>query len=243
MIQWYTDGGENMPIQENLEKIKKNIDAAAKKAGKSAEDIILLGATKTVEPERMQTAINMGLSHIGENRVQELVDKYDKVQGATWHFIGHLQTNKVKYIIDKAALIHAADSTRILDEIERQAAKHGMRAHVLLEINASGEESKFGMPFEAARPIIEENEKRQHVQIDGLMTIGPNTKEEGAVRAAFARMRALYERLGTEKFQNCRMEYLSMGMSGDYEAAIEEGANIVRIGSAIFGYREYGGKQ
>ncbi len=232
-----------MPIQENLEKIRSEIAAAAQRAGRRPEEIILLGATKTVEPARMQTAVDFGLSHIGENRVQELVEKYDKIQGATWHFIGHLQTNKVKYIIDKAALIHAADSARLLDEIERQAQKHGIRAHVLLEINASGEESKFGMPFSAARPIIEENEKRKNVQIDGLMTIGPNTKEEGAVRAAFEKMRTLFETLRTEKFENCRMEYLSMGMSGDYTAAIEEGANIVRIGSAIFGYREYGGKQ
>ncbi len=232
-----------MHLKQNLAHVQMQIEKAAARAGRKKEEIILLGATKTVEPLRIQRAIDAGLLHIGENRVQELTEKYDKVHGAQWHFIGHLQTNKVKYIIDKATLIHAADSTRLLDEIARQAKKHGLCAHVLLEINASGEESKFGMGFDEVLPIIADNEAREGVQIDGLMTIGPNTREEAAVRAAFGRMRALYESLRTEKFQNCRMQYLSMGMSGDFTVAIEEGANIVRIGSAIFGHRENGGNQ
>ncbi len=230
-----------LSIRQNLETIQIQIEKAATRAGKKKEDIILLGATKTVEPARIQEAVDAGLSHIGENRVQELRDKYGSILGAHWHFIGHLQTNKVKYIIDKAELIHAADSIHLLDEIARQAQKRDIQAHVLLEINASGEDSKFGLDFEEALPIIESNEERRHVQIDGLMTIGPHTKEERIIRGAFSRMRDLYEKLGREKFQNCRMQYLSMGMSGDYVAAIEEGANIVRIGSAIFGYRENGG--
>ncbi len=232
-----------MDIRHNLETVQIQIEKAAASVGRKREDIILLGATKTVEPARIQEAIDAGLSHIGENRVQELTEKYEAVHGAEWHFIGHLQTNKVKYIIDKAKLIHAADSSRLLDEIQRQAQKHGICAHVLLEINASGEESKFGMGFEEALPVILENEARENVQIEGLMTIGPHTKDEAAVRFAFKKMRALYERLGAQEFKNCRMQYLSMGMSGDYVAAIEEGANIVRIGSAIFGYRENGGNQ
>ncbi len=232
-----------MQIKQNLENVQIQIEKAAAKAGRKPAEIILLGATKTVEPTRIQAAVDAGLSYIGENRVQELTDKYGSVQGAHWHFIGHLQTNKVKYIIDKAELIHAADSTRLMDEIQRQAEKHGIEAHVLLEINASGEESKFGMAFEEALPMIEENEKRKNVQIEGLMTIGPHTKDETVVRKAFARMRNLFEKLGTQRFANCRMQYLSMGMSGDFAAAIEEGANIVRIGSAIFGHRENGGKQ
>lgn len=232
-----------MHIGQNLENVQIQIEKAAARAGRKREDIILLGATKTVEPPRIQEAVDAGLLHIGENRVQELTEKYGKVHGAEWHFIGHLQTNKVKYIIDKAKLIHAADSSRLLDEIQRQAQKHGICAHVLLEINASGEESKFGMEFDEALPMILENEARENVQIEGLMTIGPHTKDETVVRGAFAKMRALYERLGAQKFKNCRMQYLSMGMSGDYTAAIEEGANIVRIGSAIFGHRENGGNQ
>ncbi len=232
-----------MPIRQRLEEIEFEIEKAAKKAGRKREDIILLGATKTVEPEKIQEAVDAGLRYIGENRVQELVDKYESVQGASWHFIGHLQTNKVKYIIDKAELIHAVDSTHLLREIQKQAQKRNRVAHVLLEINASGEESKFGMEFAEALPAILENEAHSNVRIDGLMTIGPNTREIQAVRASFEKMRLLFEKLGKQRFKNCTMKYLSMGMSGDYAVAIEEGANIVRLGSAIFGYRVNGGKQ
>ena len=230
-----------MQIKQNLEMVQRKIEEAAIRAGRKKEDIILLGATKTVDTARIQTAIDAGLSYIGENRVQELTEKYGKTKGAHWHFIGHLQTNKVKYIINKAELIHAADSGKLLDEIERQAKKHSLTAHVLLEVNASGEESKFGMTYDEVLPLIEENESRTNVQIDGLMTIGPHTKEEKVVRAAFQEMYNLYEKLEGKSFQNCRMQFLSMGMSGDYTVAIEEGANIVRVGSAIFGYRDYGG--
>lgn len=245
MTQSYIKEGFSLykEIAENLKAVENRIARAAERAGRKREDIILLGATKTVEPERIQYAVNSGLRYIGENRVQELTDKFGQVQNAQWHFIGHLQTNKVKYIIDKAALIHAADTSRLMDEISRQAEKHGLCAHVLLEVNASGEESKFGMDFNAVLPMIEENEGRNGVEIEGLMTIGPNTRDEAAVRKSFEKMRTLYESIGAQSFRHCRMQHLSMGMSGDYEIAIEEGANIVRIGSAIFGYRNYGGNQ
>ena len=193
-----------MPIRQRLEEIEFEIEKAAKKAGRKREDVILLGATKTVEPCRIQEAIDAGLRYIGENRVQELVDKYESVQGASWHFIGHLQTNKVKYIIDKAELIHAVDSAHLLREIQKQAQKRNRVAHVLLEINASGEESKFGMEFAEALPVILENEAHENVQIDGLMTIGPNTGEIKAVRASFEKMRHLFEELETQKFKNCK---------------------------------------
>ncbi len=230
-----------LPILENLAVVQNRIAEAARRAGRSAKDILLVGATKTVEPARIQTAVDGGLLYIGENRVQELCAKYDAVENAHWHFIGHLQTNKVKYIIDKAELIHAVDSERLLDEIERQAGKRGKIAHVLLEINASGEESKFGMPFDAAHRIMEGNEAREHVRIEGLMTIGPHTKDEATVRSAFAKMRVLYKKLEEEAYAHSKMQYLSMGMSGDFVWAIEEGANVVRVGSAIFGHRESGG--
>ncbi len=231
-----------MPIPKNLEQVQLHIEEAAKRAGRKKEDILLLGATKTVEPARIQVAVDAGLMHIGENRVQELRDKFGHVEGASWHFIGHLQTNKVKYIIDKATLIHAVDSDKLLDEIEVQGAKRGIRARVLLEINASGEESKFGLAFSDVLPIIERNEARHHVEILGLMTIGPNTHNAAEIQKAYAKMYKTFDALGSQKFENCRMDYLSMGMSGDYPLAIAEGANIVRIGSAIFGYRENGGK-
>ena len=231
-----------MTIEERLEEVQSRLCTAAAKAGKSPDEIILLGATKTVDPGRIQEAANLGLRYIGENRVQEFTDKYGKVDDVHWHFIGHLQTNKVKYIIDKAEMIHAADSAKLLDEIQRQAEKHVLSANVLIEVNASGEESKFGVTFDEVLPLIEENEKRSHVEICGLMTIGPHTRDEKSVRTAFSKMQKLYETLADKKFTHTRMQYLSMGMSGDYEVAIEEGANIVRVGSAIFGYRENGGK-
>lgn len=223
----------------NLEKIQNEIKAAANRAGRREEDILLLGATKTVEPEIIQKAVDGGLRYIGENRVQELVDKFDKVHSAHWHFIGHLQTNKVKYIIDKAELIHAVDTVHLLDEIEKQAKKKNIVANVLIEVNASGEESKFGTGFDAVLPLIEANENNENVKIRGLMTIGPYTQNTDEIRLAFRNMYSLYEKLGRETFQNCRMQHLSMGMSGDYTVAIEEGANIVRIGSAIFGHRKW----
>ncbi len=228
-----------MQIKQNLEKIQNEIEAAAKRAGRSAEEIILLGATKTQEPDVIQEAVDAGLSYIGENRVQELVEKYGKVHSAHWHFIGHLQTNKVKYIIDKAELIHAVDSAHLLAEIEKQAKKHNLFKEVLIEVNASGEESKFGVDFDAVVPLIEENEKNTNVKIRGLMTIGPHTAEKEEIRKAFRNMRRLYETLSEKTYQNCSMQYLSMGMSSDYIVAIGEGANIVRIGSAIFGHRKW----
>lgn len=232
-----------MSIEERLAAIKENIAATAKKAGRSPGEIILLGATKMVEPDRIQEAVNVGLTHIGENRVQEFTEKYGKVEPVHWHFIGHLQTNKVKYIIDKAELIHAVDSARLLDEIQRQAEKHSILANVLIEVNASGEASKFGVSFDAVLPLIEENESRPNVKIAGLMTIGPHTRDETSVRTAFSKMRRLYDSLSGQVFSHAGMQYLSMGMSGDYSIAIEEGANIVRVGSAIFGHRENGGKE
>lgn len=228
-----------MQILDNLEKIQNEIGVAARRAGRDAKDIILLGATKTVDPEIIQKAVDGGLSYIGENRVQELCDKYDKVHRAHWHFIGHLQTNKVKYIIDKAELIHAVDSAHLLDEIEKQAKKHNLVSRVLIEVNASGEESKFGTGFDAVIPLIEANEKNTNVQIAGLMTIGPHTDNTDEIRTAFRNMNALYEKIGVSSYRNTKMQYLSMGMSGDYTVAIEEGANIVRIGSAIFGHRKW----
>lgn len=228
-----------MQVLDNLEKIQNEIRLAARRCGRDEKEIILLGATKTQEPETIQKAVDAGLSYIGENRVQELLEKFDKVHKAHWHFIGHLQTNKVKYIIDKAELIHAVDSAHLLEEIEKEAKKKNLTANILVEVNASGEESKFGTEFDAVRPLIEANEKNENVKISGLMTIGPHTTDTDEIRKAFRNMHALYEALGKEAYKNAKMQYLSMGMSSDYIVAIEEGANIVRIGSAIFGHRKW----
>ena len=170
-----------MFLQENISAVRERVLKAALAAGRKAEDIIVLGATKTVSPDNINIAVDNGIINIGENRVQEFCDKYNSVsKNAIWHFIGHLQTNKVKYIIDKVQLIHSVDSEKLLDEIDRQAQKHGICADVLLEVNQAGEASKFGLDPENVLRVVENNEKRNNVKIKGLMTVGPicNTKTE-----------------------------------------------------------------
>lgn len=229
---------ENLSL--NIKNVFEGIEKAARRSGRKPDDIMLVAATKTVDTERINTAISLGVKNIGENRVQEFTEKYDSIEGEVCHhFIGHLQTNKVKYLIPKVSLIHSADSEKLLDEIERLSKKHNVKTGVLLEINASGEESKFGIEFSEAEEIIKNNEKREHCLIKGLMTIGPNYSAEEQIRSAFKKMKELFDFLSGKDYKNCEMKYLSMGMSGDYTIAIEEGANIVRVGSAIFGARHY----
>ena len=225
-------------IRENIEKIRERISIAAQKSGREEKDVILLAATKTVSPERINEAIDCGITDIGENRVQEFKEKYGYIKkGVNHHFIGHLQTNKVKYIVGKTCLIHSAQSGKLLDEIERLSEKCGILSHVLIEVNASGEDTKFGVGFDDVLKMLENNESRNNVFIDGLMTIGPNTASITAIRDSFKNMKNLFDTLSKLQFKNSAMKYLSMGMSADYEIAIEEGANIVRIGSAVFGKR------
>ncbi len=227
-------------LSENIKKVFQNIEKAARISGRDKSDIILLAATKTVTPEKINAAIDLGIGHIGENRVQEYTEKYDSIkENVVHHFIGHLQSNKVKYLLPRISLVHSVESEKLLDEIERISKKHGKATDVLLEINASGEESKFGIEFSEAEEFIKNNQKREYCKIKGLMTIGPNYSTEEEVRSAFKKMKELFDNLSQKKFENCEMKYLSMGMSGDYEIAIEEGANIVRVGSAIFGARSY----
>lgn len=227
-------------LSQNIKTVFENIEKAAEKSGRKAEDIIMVAATKTVSADRINEAISLGVKNIGENRVQEFTDKFDSINGdVTHHFIGHLQTNKVKYLVPKIALIHSVESERLLDEIDRLSKKHGVISEVLLEINASGEDTKFGIEFDEAEEIIRNNENRENCLIKGLMTIGPNYSTEDEIRAAFKKMKKLFDELSEKDYKNTEMKYLSMGMSGDYEIAIEEGANIVRVGSAIFGARNY----
>ncbi len=227
-------------LSQNIKTVFENIEKAAERTGRKAEDIIMVAATKTVSADRINEAISLGVKNIGENRVQEFTDKFESIKGdVTHHFIGHLQTNKVKYLVPKIALIHSVESERLLDEIDRLSKKHGVISEVLLEINASGEDTKFGIEFAEAEEIIRNNENRENCLIKGLMTIGPNYSTEDEIRAAFKKMKKLFDELSEKDYKNTEMKYLSMGMSGDYEIAIEEGANIVRVGSAIFGARNY----
>ena len=227
-------------LKENVEKVFGNIKNAALKSGRKPEDIIMVAATKTVDADIINEAIKCGVKHIGENRVQEFTDKYEDIKGdVTHHFIGHLQTNKVKYLIPKISLIHSVESEKLLDEIDRLSKKHSVISDVLLEINASGENTKFGIAFSEAEEIIKNNENRENCRIKGIMTIGPNCREEDTIRQSFRNMKNLFDELSEKDFKNTEMKYLSMGMSGDYEIAIEEGANVVRVGRAIFGERVY----
>ncbi len=230
-------------IEKNLEDVKKRIKDAAEKNGRSAEDVTLITVTKTHPPEMINEAIRCGVTDIGENKVQEIMDKYDKVEkGVRWHLIGHLQTNKVKYIIDKVYMIHSVDSVKLMDEIERQAEKQGVEAvKILIQVNISGEETKFGVDISEVEELLAHAKDLKHVKVCGLMTI--LAKFDTAV-ANSLHFRDIYNKfidISKNKYDNINMNFLSMGMSGDFELAIEEGSNMVRVGTAIFGERDYSG--
>ncbi len=226
-------------FDENYKKIVKNIADAAQKSGRKFEDITLLAATKTVDVSVINHAIEAGIKFIGENRVQEFLSKYDEYSPVNRHFIGHLQTNKVKDIIDKVSLIHSVDSYRLAQEISKQAIKHNVIMDVLIEINVGDEQSKSGFSLDEALDAVKKISKLNGIKIKGLMAIPPICENAQQNRAYFAKMNKLFIDIGNEKIDNSSMEILSMGMSDDYEVAIEEGANMVRLGTALFGRRNY----
>lgn len=228
-------------IEKNLLDIKKRIALAAKKSGRNSDDITLIAVTKTHPAEMINEAIDLGVKDIGENKVQEILEKYDKVKkGVRWHLIGHLQTNKVKYIIDKVYMIHSVDSIKLMDEIEHQAEKHGVaEIKILIEVNISGEETKFGTDFAGLYEMLEYAATLKHIKICGLMTILPKIDTDVSNRLHFHNIYNEFIDISKSKYDNVNMEFLSMGMSGDFEMAIEEGSNMVRIGTAIFGERDY----
>lgn len=229
-----------MSIKENLEEINEKIKIAAEKSGRKREDILLLGVTKTIDVERIKEMISCGVNSLGENKVQEVMDKYDAIgKGVDWHLIGHLQTNKVKYIVDKVKLIHSVDSLKLAEEIDKRAKQHNIIAEILIELNIAGEESKHGIKPEEAVELCEKIAKLENVKIRGLMTVAPFVENPQENREYFAQMRKLFIDIRNKNIDNIDMTYLSMGMTNDYEVAIEEGANIVRIGTGIFGKRNY----
>ena len=226
-------------LEDNLKEIKEKIDAAKKKAGRN-DDILLLGVTKTFPVEIIEAGIPLGIHAVGENKAQELVAKYEVVGDKVfWHFIGHLQRNKVKYIIDKVDLIHSVESLSLAKEIGKRAQQLGHSQKVLLEVNISGEETKFGLKREEVIPFLEEAKQIAGLKIAGLMTMAPHSEDEQLVRNVFKALRLLKEEIQGLKIEGVSMDYLSMGMSHDYESAILEGANIVRIGSLLYGKRDY----
>lgn len=231
-----------MNIRENLEEVERRIAAAAEKSGRKRSDITLIAVTKTHPAEMMNEAIELGVTDIGENKPQEVRDKYDDVKPVRWHLIGHLQTNKVKYVIDKVCLIHSVDSIKLMDEIERQAEKHDTVMDILIQVNISGEETKSGVRPDEIYELLDHAGKLSRVKVKGLMTIAPKTDKPVTNALHFDNIRKLFLDIQGKKYDNISMEYLSMGMSGDYETAIEHGANMVRVGSAIFGMRDYTAK-
>lgn len=223
-------------IKDRLSDVREKINRA--KNGED-RDVTLIAVTKTHSPEMINEAIDAGVTDIGENKVQEILDKYDKVKPVRWHLIGHLQTNKVKYIIDKVCLIHSVDSVKLMDEIERQAEKHGVVMEILIQVNITGEETKFGIPPDNLEELLKHAGTLKHIKVVGLMTILAKLDSDVAKRLHFNNIFERFVDISSNKYDNVCMKYLSMGMSGDFEMAVECGSNMVRVGSAIFGDREY----
>ena len=234
------EGKQMSELAKTIGEIQERVARAAEASGRRPEEVRLMAVTKTVEVERINQAIDCGIRLIGENKVQELLSKYDQLKkdGLEIHLIGHLQTNKVKYIIDKVSMIQSADSLRLLEEIDRQAGKHGRIMQVLVEVNIGHEESKTGVLPEEAETLIREGAKLKNLHIRGLMAIPPVDEPENAA-LYFEKMRKLFIDIGEKKIDNVTMEILSMGMSGDFEEAIAGGSNLVRVGTALFGRRTY----
>ena len=229
-----------MSIQENIQSVRQRIAAAAQAAGRRPEEILLVGASKMNDAAACRAAIAAGIDALGENRVQELLEKYGQgaYEGAPLHFIGHLQRNKVRQIVGRVDLIHSVSSLELLAEIDRQAEKHGLVQPVLLEVNIGEEESKSGFLPRALFDAAAAARDFAHVSVQGIMAIPPAEQEEHGNLPYFREVARLYIDISRELYHN-ELKYLSMGMSDDFEDAIAAGANMVRVGSAIFGARNY----
>ena len=230
-----------MSIAENIAAIRRQIDEAARETGRTGADITLVGASKMNDAAACQEAIRAGIDALGENRVQEMTAKLPEhaYDGAPLHFIGHLQRNKVRQVVGKAALIHSVGSVELLEEIQRQAEKLDIVQDILLEVNIGGEESKSGVSPEALWPLLDAAAAQEHIRVKGLMAIPPVNDDDAQNRRYLAAVHDLFVKAGERGYSNVEMQTLSMGMSGDYENAIREGATLVRIGTAIYGERDY----
>lgn len=227
-------------LQDNLIQVEHNIEEACRRAGRDRSEVTLIAVSKTKPVETLQEAYDLGVRVFGENKVQEMEDKYEVLpKDIQWHLIGHLQRNKVKYIIDKAVLIHSVDSLRLAQTIEKESEKHNLTAHILIEVNVAREESKFGIFPEDLNGLVDEIAKLPHIQVDGLMTIAPFVPDPEENRPVFRELRKLSVDISAKKVDNVNMSVLSMGMTNDYQVAIEEGATMVRVGTGIFGARNY----
>lgn len=231
-------------IKENLDYIKRKIDNAAKKSNRSSEEITLLAVTKTVDIDAVKEAIKGGITEVGENKPQELARKYEVIgDKVKWHLIGTLQTNKVKYIIDKVYMIHSLDRIALCEEIQRRAEKINRTINCLVQVNISKEETKHGLEEKDVVDFIKEvSANYKNIKIKGLMTMAPFVEDRDEIRGVFKQLKDLSIQISELNIQNVDMSVLSMGMSNDYEIAIEEGSTIVRVGTSIFGERNYNNK-
>ena len=228
-----------MTVKDRYEIVLDNIKKACERSGRNPEDITLISVTKTHGAELINEAIDAGAKDIGENKAQELCNKYDDVKPVRWHFIGHLQTNKVKTIVDKVVMIHSVDSGKLASEIDKRAKSSGVVMDILVEINIGMEDSKSGATEEEARDLIKKiRDEYQNLRVRGLMCVPPITDNPENSRRYFRKLKDIFESI-KELSEDENFDTLSMGMSGDYEVAIEEGATVVRVGTAIFGAREY----
>ena len=227
-------------VTENLKKVEEKIEKACERSGRSRSDVTLIAVSKTKPIEMMQEAMQAGVSIFGENKVQEMCEKMEVMpKDIHWHMIGHLQTNKVKYIVGKTSLIHSVDSLHLAKEIQKQAIKHDCSCDILVEVNIAGEASKFGTSRDEAISLVEEIAKLDHIHIKGLMTIAPFVDDPEDNRQYFRDIKQLSVDIAQKNIDNVSMNVLSMGMTGDYTVAIEEGATMVRVGTGIFGERDY----
>lgn len=228
-------------IKENLKQVEDNIVVACQRAGRDPREVTLIAVSKTKPVSMIEEAIDYGIKDFGENKVQEMCDKIEKIPNKlNWHLIGHLQRNKVKYIIDKAYLIHSVDSLRLAQQIDHEAKKKNVISNILIEVNIAGEESKFGVSKEEVEVLLEEIKKLTNIHVKGLMTIAPFVEDAEENRVYFKEMYKLFVDMRQKNADNnIEMEVLSMGMTGDYQVAIEEGATMVRVGTGIFGARNY----
>ena len=224
-------------IKNNLEIINEKIKKAALKANRNPQEIKLVAVTKTATIEQIKEAISAGVKIIGENKVQEAKEKYQILSAdIEWHLVGHLQTNKVKYAIEIFDLIHSVDSIKLAKEIDKRSLQFGMITNVLVEVNVSGEETKYGIKPEEVEPFLKEISEFSRTRVRGLMTIAPIAEDKEEVRPYFRKLRELFKEIKSKNIKNVKMDYLSMGMTEDFEVAVEEGANMVRIGRGIFGF-------
>ena len=227
-------------LKENLYQVQENMKEACRRSGRAESDVTLIAVSKTKPLPMLEEVYSLGIRDFGENKVQELVDKAEQLpDDIRWHMIGHLQRNKVKYIVDKVYMIHSVDSLRLAEEISKEAVKRGIIVNILIEVNVAGEESKFGATPEDTPGLVQEISHLPGILVRGLMTIAPFVENAEDNRIFFSALKKLYVDITNKNIDNVRMDYLSMGMTGDYEVAIEEGASFVRVGTGIFGERSY----